>query len=217
MSTKISQHVDPATLMSFAAGSLSESLAAVVAAHVAMCPHCQDELDDMELMGSLLLSSLPMATSNPGTIPRKPSAADGRSPIVSRTSYGDDRLPGPIAARYGLSFERIPWKRLGPGVWHHRLPLTRKSGGDLRLLKIAAGRRMPEHGHGGSELTLVLDGSYADESGVFNPGDIQDVDQQIEHEPVADKECGCICLVASEYPARFKGRLMKLIQPLTGM
>ena len=76
---------------------------------------------------------------------------------------------------------------------------------------------MPDHGHGGSELTLVLDGAYADETGEFRRGDIQDVDDEVEHRPVADKELGCICLIASERPARFKSLVGRLMQPWTGM
>ena len=128
-----------------------------------------------------------------------------------------DALPGPIARKYGLSMDTIPWRRLAPGVWHHRLALSPGVTGDLRLLKIAAGRRMPEHGHGGTELTLVLDGSFDDETGTYRRGDIQDVDGDLEHRPVASAQTGCICLVAAEQPARFKGIFSRLIQPWTGM
>lgn len=128
-----------------------------------------------------------------------------------------DRLPAPIAHHYGLSFDRIPWRRLGPGIWHHRLPLAAGATGDLRLLKITAGRRMPEHGHGGTELTLVLDGAFDDATGHYGRGDVQDVDEETEHIPIADRDAGCICLVASEQPARFKGIVSRLLQPLTGM
>ena len=35
----ITHHLDPATLMSYAAGGLAPALAAVAAQHIAMCPH----------------------------------------------------------------------------------------------------------------------------------------------------------------------------------
>ena len=76
---------------------------------------------------------------------------------------------------------------------------------------------MPDHGHGGAELTLVLEGAYSDETGAYRRGDMQDVDETIEHTPVADTETGCICLIASEQPARFKGLVGRLLQPWTGM
>jgi len=214
----IRNHPDSATLMSFAAGALAEPLAAVVAAHAAMCGSCRREIADMELIGAALLVQLGsggrQATSVSVLSPRALPAQKTPAPAQAVTG---ERLPSPIARTYGLTFETIPWKRLGPGVWHHRLPLSAGAEGDLRLLKIAAGRRMPEHGHGGSELTLVLDGAYSDDTGTYRRGEMQDVDESIEHTPVADQKDGCICLIASDRPARFKGLMARLVQPLTGI
>ena len=58
----ITHHLDDATLMSFAAGSLPNALAAVAAAHVAMCPHCRRELRMLERIGGALVSALTPAT-----------------------------------------------------------------------------------------------------------------------------------------------------------
>ena len=128
-----------------------------------------------------------------------------------------ERLPGPIALAYGLTYADIPWKRLGPGVMHHRLPLSEGTTGDLRLLKIGPGRQMPDHGPGGAELTLVLAGAFSDATGHYGFGDLQDVDESVEHTPLTDDVTGCICLIASERPARFKSFVGRLMQPLTGM
>jgi putative transcriptional regulator len=114
-------------------------------------------------------------------------------------------LPAPIALKYGLTFDTIPWKRLGPGIWQHCLRLSPGTKGDLRLYKLAAGSKLPVHGHGGSELTLVLDGVVIDETGRYHIGDLQELDDEIEHQPAADKVLGCICLVASEGAPRLKG------------
>jgi putative transcriptional regulator len=214
----IRNHPDSATLMSFAAGTLSEPLAAVVAAHAAMCRSCRREIADMELIGAALLlqpslRAQPARTDSAEPLRHRPVQKKPTTPCAE----SGERLPSPIALTYGLTFATIPWKRLGPGVWHHRLSLSAGMEGDLRLLKIAAGRRMPEHGHGGSELTLVLDGAYSDETGTYLRGDIQDVDESTEHTPVADPNAGCICLIASDRPARFKGLMARLVQPWTGI
>jgi putative transcriptional regulator len=237
--SRIIHHPDPATLMAYAAGSLAEPLAAVVAAHAARCPDCRADLDDLDLLGGMLLTAGPrILSSHVERGEGKPErASEGEAtPVPSRVhgwrehgdaghaagrgedrrSDGGDRLPSPIARAYGLSFETIPWRRLAPGVRHHRLTLSAGTRGDLRLLEIAPGRVMPEHGHGGSELTLVLTGSFADVTGVYGPGDVQDVDECTEHVPVADAVLGCVCLIASERPARFKGLVERFLQPWTG-
>ncbi len=215
MSTHIKRHPDPLTLMSFAAGSLAEPLAAVVAAHIAMCPHCRRDLADLDLVGAALLAREPSAGRV--TTPRKPALDRARPEGAHRSLPAGERLPAPIALAYDLSFESIPWKRLGPGVMHCKLPLSAGAIGDLRLLKIGPGRQMPDHGHAGGELTLVLDGAFHDSTGEYGCGDLQDVDESVEHTPTTDKVTGCICLIASERPARFKGLVGRLMQPLTGM
>lgn len=217
MSTKIMRHPDPATLLSYAAGTLPEPLAAVIAAHADLCPVCRGEIEDLEIMGGALFTSASFAgiEAAPVRIPERPADGAQASAPIARPPASP--LPAPIAATYGLSLESIPWKRLGPGVWHHKLRLSPGVEGDLRLLKIGPGRVMPDHGHGGAELTLVLAGAYSDETGAYRQGDIQDVDESVEHMPVADRQDGCICLIASEQPARFKGLVGRLMQPWTGM
>ena len=221
MMKTIQHHPDAATLMSFSAGSLAEPLAAVTAAHVSMCRQCQDDVKQMELLGGLLLQQQPVAVLEEETPAASSCSADEHPEPASMTGgAGVDAcklLPGPLAKHFELSEDTIPWRRLGPGIWHHQLPLSEGVEGDLRLLKISAGRKMPEHGHGGSELTLVLSGAYADETGQYMRGDMQDLDDDVEHQPVADKEQGCICLIASERPAQFKGMVYRIAQYWTGL
>ncbi len=216
MSIAIKHHPDGATLMSFAAATLAEPLAAVVAAHVSMCPQCRAETADLERVGAALLHLAPGNSDQRAVpVPRLPADVG----VMAAPPIGQvvERLPAAIAAAYGLSLARIPWKRLGPGVWHHRLPLRHESEGDLRLLRIGRGRTMPDHGHGGAELTLVIEGAYSDVTGTYRRGDIQDVDEAIEHQPIVDTVAECVCLIASEHPARFKSLVGRLTQPWTGM
>lgn len=205
----IQHHPDISTLMSYAAGSLGEALSAVVIAHIVRCPQCRADVRRLETLGAAVLAGTQGVDA--GAAPELP-AMDGK-PI---TRVGE-RIPDPLAVMLAGGLSSFRWRWLGPGVHHYRLPLSAGARGDLRLLKIAAGRRMPAHGHGGSEVTLVLEGSYRDETGRFCPGDVEDVDDSTEHQPIADLITGCVCLIASERAARFKGVMGRLVQPLTGM
>src|SRR5262249_31916378 len=60
----ITHHLDDATLMSFAAGSLPDALSAVAAAHVAMCARCSGEVAALESIGGVLLGELSPALLN---------------------------------------------------------------------------------------------------------------------------------------------------------
>ncbi|MGL1710568.1 cupin domain-containing protein, partial [Vibrio parahaemolyticus] len=67
-------------------------------------------------------------------------------------------------------YSSVRWRRLGLGVWHVPLVLSSPDSGDLRLFKVAPGLAMPDHGHSGSELSLILSGSYTDKVGTFVAG-----------------------------------------------
>jgi putative transcriptional regulator len=215
----ITHHADDATLMSFAAGTLPEALGAVVAAHVAMCPRCRDEVATMDLLGAVMMARLaPSNLTSPP--PRAPAAeaesADEGDHVLAAIDRSGD-VPAPLSRLMGSDLSSIQWRRIGLGVWHLPLPLSDGAKGDLRLIKVAPGQAMPEHGHGGTELSLILDGSYTDVIGRFGPGDLADLDDAIEHAPMADRATGCVCIIASEEKAKFKGLFARIVQPFVGL
>ena len=204
MSTPIRCHPDSTTLMSFAAGTLAEPLAAACSVHTSMCAACRDELHDMELVGAALLGSAP-APGGKLAAPARPPEPFLAQPASNDRGAMTDAFPAPIATRYGLTLDRIPWKQLAPGVWRHRLALSPGAQGELYFIKLAPGCRLPLHGHSGVELTVVLTGAFVDASGEYRRGDMQDIDSSIEHQPLGDRDEGCICLVAAEGPYLLRG------------
>ena len=82
-----------------------------------------------------------------------------------------------------------------------------------RLLYIPAGSAVPDHGHHGTELTLVLQGAFADETDHFGPGDIEIANEDMHHTPVAAPGVDCICLAATDAPLKFKALMPRLAQP----
>jgi putative transcriptional regulator len=87
----------------------------------------------------------------------------------------------------------------------------------VRLFYIAPGTTIPRHTHGGSELTLVLSGSFMDEIGHFQSGDLADLDDSVCHKPVADTDQPCICLIATDERLRFSGVLGRMLRPFIGI
>jgi putative transcriptional regulator len=205
-------HLDDATLMSCAAGTLPPALGVVAASHMALCPRCRTGFARAERIGGALLESLAPAPLS--HLPHMPEADRAPGPEFEPASAGE--LPGPLARLVDAPLDAIAWRWLGPGVRHHRIALG-PSGGELRLIKADPGRDVPAHGHNGMELTLLLRGSYTDELGRLGVGDISDLDETVEHHPVADPTTGCICVLACERPARFHGWLARLMQPFTGL
>ena len=155
----ITHHPAPESLMSCSAGSMPEAFAAVMASHIAMCPGCRKELSVMEQIGTVLFEAIAptaVACEAEVTSMRDLQERDERQP----RSDGD--VPAPLVRTLGTSLDRVPWKRAGRGIWQHRIALSHEGSSTLRLIKVAAGLSLPEHGHSGSELTLVLRGSFRD-------------------------------------------------------
>ncbi|MBU2581560.1 MAG: ChrR family anti-sigma-E factor [Alphaproteobacteria bacterium] len=211
----IKHHPDTSTLMSYAAGGLTEPLGAVVAAHLDLCRHCMDELHIMELIGSTLLERIdPTPVSEHAKTDC--SSHHHRRAGTAHPEHPSSKQHSVLHKIIGGRLDDIQWKRLGYGLWHHPIALSPNCKGDLRLLKVAPGLAMPAHSHGGAELTQIIHGRYTDEFGSYSPGDLSDLGDDVEHRPVSDPIEGCICLIASDRRARFKDLLPRLLQPLTG-
>ena len=209
----IAHHLDDATLMSLAAGTLTPALAVVAASHVNLCPHCRHALATLEIAGAALLADLsPIPLS--GEPPPMPQDV-AHSAHTGPPSSGE--LPQPLARLVGRPLDAVRWRPLGFGIWHHRIALDGADSGKLHLIRASPGYGLPAHGHNGAELTLVLRGAYQDEGGRFAVGDAADLDESVEHRPAADATIGCICALACERPARFQGLLPRLLQPLFGL
>ena len=120
-------------------------------------------------------------------------------------------IPQPLRSYLAGPLDRLRWQRVGPGV--RRVPITVGGGATARLLELAPGLKLPRHGHAASELTLVLSGSYSDESGCFARGDVEEATPEDVHRPVADPDGPCLCLVVTTGSVRFTGLTARLLQP----
>ena len=215
---KIAHHPDTATLASYAAGSLDETFATVVATHLASCAECRVRLREIEEGGGAMLEAIDAIGLNEAALERVMGRLDEQPEEAAVEPQPAERfLPRPLARLVNAPLDDVAWKSVAPGVAVHRLPTSKASRGSLTLLKIAPGKKIPEHGHGGMEITMVLTGSYRDAFGRFGPGDVADLDEDVEHQPVVDSVEPCICLVATEAPTRFKSFFGRLFQPLVGI
>ncbi|MDG1752340.1 MAG: ChrR family anti-sigma-E factor [Thalassotalea sp.] len=80
------------------------------------------------------------------------------------------------------------------------------------LLQIEAGGGVPEHTHKGFELTLLLDGSFHDESGEYVKGDFIMLDGSHQHHPVSKE--GCLCYTVANDALHFTQGINKLLNPI---
>lgn len=225
----IRHHPDEATLMAYAAGTLDEAFAVLISCHLESCAECRKSVRLAEAIGGRSLvdggsGGMECAEISEGSFGRLLeciSAGEGspsrEAAAGSPARDGHQTGPAALQAYLGGSIEDVDWRRIGPGIWQKPIRLGPGAKSSLRLLRIAPGRKVPEHGHGGQELTLILSGAYRDEIGHFGAGDVADLDPEIEHQPVVVSGEDCICLAATEAPTRFKSLASRLLQPLVGI
>jgi len=204
----IRHHLNDALLMGYAAGTLPEAFSLVAATHVSLCDDCRARLGAFEVLGGAVLDEGSVAVTVGAEACLTRQVND--TPVPARARAGI--LPGPLADYVGGGLEAVKWRPLGSGVRQAILPTSRSA--SARLLYIPAGVAVPDHGHRGVELTLVLQGAFRDATDRFGPGDVEIADQAMEHVPTAEAGLDCVCLAASDAPLRFKDLVPRLLQPL---
>ncbi len=222
--TEPRHHISDETLTAYAAGSLDRALSVVVASHLTMCPSCRSRQDRLEEIGGLLLDDLDPAEIAPEGLDLILAQLDDDDLDMPETASAQMVLrsdaievPKPLRDLLPDTLDNVQWRGFAPGIKQYRIDGFDGRSGTLCLLKIAPGKTIPPHTHQGAELTLILRGSFSDDLGRFQRGDIADLDSDITHQPIADTSEPCVCLIATEGPLRFKGLLPRLLQPILGM
>lgn len=75
------------------------------------------------------------------------------------------------------------------------------------LLKLEPGKRAPRHAHGRSDVTVVLQGAFTDEYGLYERGDLTFAGPGMRHTPEAVGDETCVCLIATEPGRPIRGFL----------
>ncbi len=207
--TSITHHIPEELLIAYASGNLAPAFALAVATHVSMCDECRARLGAHEELGGALLEDQAAQAVSGDLKTRLFDALD--APVVSEKTYARSGIfPAPVMEALG----GLPpkWTSLGLGV--RQMILSHDRSGSARLLYIPGGMGVPDHGHNGLELTLVLQGAFRDETGRYGVGDLEVATGDLEHEPVAEEGPACICLAATDAALRFRSFLPRLLQPI---
>lgn len=202
------RHVPEAMLAAYAAASLAHPFAALVATHVTLCDECRARLDAHHALAGLVLDDLAAVPLEDIDGERLLDRID--APPMSGDGKAASAYPLPLAEIVGPRGPR--WRSLGFGA--RQAILWTGAAGSIRLLSIPAGQAVPEHGHGGLELTLVLSGAFSDETGLYAAGDLEVADEDLGHTPRATDDGPCLCVAATDAPLRFRALVPRLLQPL---
>ena len=203
----IRHHLSDPLLMAYAAGALPEAFSLLTATHISLCDECRARLGAYEAVGGAVLDAepVPLADGSLAAVLSRLGLPEAPAPRRKRA------VPSPLADYIGADLAGVKWRSLGMGV--RQSILATGPGATARLLYIPAGQAVPDHGHRGMELTLVLQGAFCDSSDRFGLGDIEIATEDLSHTPVAEAGADCICLAATDAPLRFNALIPRLLQP----
>ncbi|MEM9639154.1 MAG: ChrR family anti-sigma-E factor [Pseudomonadota bacterium] len=214
MSNSIKHHLNDAILMAYAAGTLPEAFNLMVAAHLSLCDTCRAQAESFEALGGEVLEQMraeEITALRPESLEATLSLIAGGPVDRPEAAAGSCAvLPKPLRDYVGGDLDAVRWKPVGMGVKQAILPTSKEA--SARLLFIPAGTAMPDHGHQGTEMTMVLKGAFQDEDDYFARGDVEIADSDLHHTPVADIHEDCICLAVADAPLQFDRLIPKIAQ-----
>ncbi len=186
-----------AFMLDHAAGRLPPAESLVADLHRALSPAGRRYAGMLDSAGGALLESVEPEfigvgpfDSNKGADPGGQVAPVAIVPPSRLAPYLDGDL---LALRWRKDLVGVPTFRTA-------IPMA-------RLLRLDPGERAPGHSHGRRDVTVVLQGAFADEDGVYQKGDLAFAMPGLRHQPRAVGVEPCVCMVATERGRPIRGLL----------
>lgn len=230
----ITQHPSGDWLSGYAAGTLPLGQSLCVSAHLEFCSQCRQNYSRLNQLGGELMQSLEPAPSRKLSLdelmahidaqPEKPkqdieaegldlSGEGSKTFVKGRVKPSGTVIPRSLQKLIPEGYQKLKWSRISPSIRSAELCRDDK-GLKVELLRIKPGGASPTHTHLGDELTMILQGSFSDETGVYHAGDFMACDQSHIHTPVASLDRECICLTVTQAPIQLTGFFGRWLNPL---
>ena len=224
MSSNKHFHPESKLLREFVKGELSTGLSVAISAHLEMCSSCQQAANDLEnsiatkwveespvksveFGGDIdtLISSITATSQIKEEMPAP--AQDNTVSIDCESDMREVKLPSVLAK---IAADGLEWKRVAGGISEASVVLDDKT--QCEFLYMKPGSQVPPHKHQGSEVTLVLDGSFSDDFGDYKPSDFLLRTSKDTHQPRTEE--GCLCFAVLDSPLTFTSGLARLLNPI---
>ena len=210
-------HPSQELLSSFAQGELSSGMSIALSAHIELCEACRGKTSEMESNAIMSWLQTPEEAA-------APDFSDMVASIVNQPQSGEERnrdeyavqemhmlnhsvvLPRVLAK---AASEGLVWKKLAGGINQALVKLDDET--QCEFIYMTPGSQVPVHKHQGSEVTLVLDGSFSDELGHYRASDFVVRTKDHIHRPASDE--GCLCFAVLDSPLTFTKGLARLMNP----
>ncbi len=214
----IRHHPSPELLTDYASGAMQLSHSLGVATHLEMCDSCRRKLHHLTEIGSHYFSfSTPQTpVENDDDLKRKVLDLlddEEHDEKVLETNSSDTEFSQSLKSILNKGYDSLDWSRVSPSIKVATL-LHDKDGTQIALSRTQPGGKMPHHSHTGDEITVVLEGSFSDEEGLYSKGDFVFRNAKDRHSPVVTNDAECICLMVLDAPIQFTGFFTSWLNPL---
>ncbi|WP_166269675.1 ChrR family anti-sigma-E factor [Marinobacter caseinilyticus] len=205
-------HPDSLTLMEFSAGNMTEPHALCIRLHLDQCSQCRSRVDMLDSLGAVMMEQQPQVSVSGSMFGTILDRIDNDPVEPEPLQHG--RPLNPLQKLLGEDLTKLPWKRQlcdasVLDISDHFPDQTEQ----VVLQKLTAGGRAPAHTHRGQETTIVLQGAFSDNKGVFKQWDFVVLDEQDVHKPVALQGDDCITLSILSAPVKLTGMFTRLLNP----
>jgi putative transcriptional regulator len=201
----VKYHPDTRFLTDYAAGSLPESQALCVAAHLHYCHSCRKHISELTELGTELFMTQVPDNVNSDSFTVLMEKLDAPQPESQPNTIDTDQVTSNLVERDALP-------NLGKSLRYSTIQ-TSDSHRESSLLEIKAGGEIPNHHHSGDEITVVLKGSFSDQEDRYHVGDYIVRTSGETHTPVASQDEDCLCLATLDAPIIMNNWIYRLLTP----
>lgn len=196
-------HPGAELLLQYASGQIDGVHRLMLDMHTRVCSQCAQTVAELEAIGGELLEHFADAPVSMSFDDLMKKISDTEAVPMSEVS--DD------VSDYQKVVEHILSSGDSTSLnWHWRtqkfaeIPLAINDGAfESKLIYFKKGMKVPRHTHRKEERTLVLHGSFSDETGLYKRGDYVCRTAAHEHSPRAESDC--VCLAITSAPLKFTG------------
>jgi putative transcriptional regulator len=209
----VKHHPDTRLLNEFSAGTLPLAQSICVSLHLKYCGHCQRNNRRLQQLGSAMFERLAPQPLDDALLESVLARLGEEPPLRYRSDADDDHgFPALVQRLMTGDYDDLDWQRINSDLRISRLQ-TGDPANEFALYHIKAGGSIPKHSHKGTELTLVLEGSFSDEEGLYQQGDFLVRDAEHVHTPTASQTADCVCIGVLDAPIRFTGWNYRMLNP----
>lgn len=208
--------IDDGILLDHAAGNGLRAVQLLAECQTAMNPLARAVAQSAETAFGAMLTRLPCSDVSPEMLSRilgAPQLCDDEAITVKSSPSG---LPPALqSALDRQTGGELRWNRRLGGVREIVLDEFCEGDTEASLVQLMPGGGIPDHDHGGDELTLILSGAFHDGRALYRPGELCAASTGLRHRPRVAGDEVCVCLVVSLAPWHPANPLYGLADRLT--